>query len=62
MKNKSEVLEKFKEFHNFAMNLSGSWTKVLHSNNGGEYCSKNFDEYMKQNGNVRQLTEPNNHA
>ena len=50
MKNKSEVLEKFKEFHNFATNLSGNRIKVLCSNNGGKYCSKNFDESSKQKG------------
>ena len=62
MKNKSEVLEKFKEFHNFATNLAGNQIKVLCSDNGGEYCSRNFDEYLKQKGITRQLTVPNNPA
>ena len=62
MKNKSEVLEKLKEFHNFATNLAGNRIKVLRSDNGGEYCSRNFDEYLKQKGITRQLTVPNNSA
>ena len=53
IKNISEVLEKFKEFHNFATNLSGNRIKVLRSDNGSEYCSKNFDEYLKQKGITR---------
>ena len=62
MKNRSEVLEKFKEFHNFTTNLAGNRIKVLRSDNGGEYCSRNFDEYLKQKGITRQLTVPNNPA
>lgn len=58
IKNKSEVLEKFKEFHNFATNLAGNRIKVLRSDNGREYCSRNFDEYLKQKGITIQLTVP----
>ena len=42
--------------------LPGNRIKVLHSDNGGEYCSRNFDEYFKQKGITRQLTVPNNPA
>ena len=62
MKNKIEVLEKFKEFHNFAKNLAGERIKVLRSDNGGEYSSRHFDEYLKEKGITRQLTVPNNPA
>lgn len=60
MKNKSEVLQKFKEFHSFATDLCGNQIKGLRSDNGGEYFSNNFDEYLKQKGITRQLTVPNN--
>ena len=53
MKNKSEVLQKFKEFHSFATDLCGNQIKALRSDNGGEYSSNNFDEYLKQKGITR---------
>jgi hypothetical protein len=38
LKNKSQVLEKFKDFHNYAKNVSGKGIKVIRTDNGGEYC------------------------
>ena len=32
--------------------------KILRSDNGGEYCSKQFDNFLKQEGMIRQLTVP----
>ena len=62
MKRKSEVLEKFKEFVNYATNSSGKKVKILRSDNGGEYCSKAFVDYLKENGIVHQTTVPYNPA
>ena len=62
IKRKDEVLEKFKEFVNYATNTSGKKVKVLRSDNGGEYCSKAFDAFMKENGIVHQTTVPYNPA
>lgn len=42
------------------LRISGNQIKVLRSDNGGEYCSNNFDEYLKQKGITRQLTVSNN--
>jgi 5'-3' exoribonuclease 2 len=52
LKSKDEVLEKFKEFHNFATNLTGKHIKVLRTDNGGEYCSKAFEAYLKEKENT----------
>jgi transposase InsO family protein len=62
MKHKSEVLEKFKEFVNYATNSSGKKVKIIRSDNGGEYCSKAFVDYLKENGIVHQTTVPYNPA
>lgn len=45
IKQKSEVLEKFKEFFNMASNTTGKQVKILRTDNGGEYCSNMFSEY-----------------
>ena len=58
IKRKSEVLDKFKEFVSYATNTTGKKVKVLRSDNGGEYCSMAFQEYMKQHGIVHQTTVP----
>ena len=39
-------------------NQTGRRIKVLRSDNGGEYTSKDFDEYCRQEGIKRQLTVP----
>ena len=58
MKTKDEALEKFKEFHSFAVNFTGEQGKVLRTDSGGEYCSKAFDAYLNENGITHQLTVP----
>ena len=62
LKNNSEVLEKFKEFHTYAANITGKRVKILRSDNGGEYTSKEFESYLKKNGIVHQLSVPYNPA
>ena len=62
MKNKSEVLEKFKEFNSYAVNATGKPIKILRSDNGGEYSSKEFESFLKKNGIVHQLSVPYNPA
>ena len=59
LKSKDEVLEKFKEFVSYVSTL-GKKVKVLRSDNGGEYCSKAFDDYLKKNGILHQTTVPYN--
>ena len=58
MKQKFEVLNKFKEYVNLLSNTTGKRVKVLRSDNGGEYCSGAFTEYLKQQGIRHQTTVP----
>ena len=60
IKSKEELLGKFKEFANYTANTTGK--KVLHSDNGGEYCSKAFEAYLKESEIVQQTTVPYNPA
>ena len=62
MKNKSEVLEKFKEFNSYAVNATGKPIKTLCSDNGGEHSSKEYKSFLKKNGIVHQLSVPYNPA
>ena len=62
IKHKDEVLERFKEFVNVMSNLTGRRVKILRTDNGGEYCSKIFSEYLKEQGIFHQTTVPDNPA
>ena len=59
LKSKDQVLEKFKEFVSY-VNTLGKKVKVLRSDNGGEYCSKAFKDYLKEHGILHQTTVPYN--
>jgi hypothetical protein len=58
MKEKSEVLTKFKDFHNMVNTQFNAKIKVFRSDGGGEYCSKEFDSYLAAEGILRQKTAP----
>lgn len=68
MKQKSEVLEKFGQFVNLVENRTGLKVERLHvenetikrlrSDNGGEYFSKDFDEFCNNRGIQREPTIP----
>ena len=60
MKSKNKVLEKFKEFFNYAKNISGKQVKIIHTDNSGEYQSKEFESFLKDNGITHQTTVPYN--
>jgi hypothetical protein len=47
MRHKSELFEKFKEFHNEVQNQLGKTIKILRSDDGGEYLSLEFSDYLK---------------
>jgi transposase InsO family protein len=51
-----EVFSKFKEFKSLIENLSVR--KILRSDNGGEYTSKEFVNFCKDVGIKRELTTP----
>ena len=60
LKAKDEVLNKFQEFKALVENLSERKIKVLRSNNGGEYTSKDFNDFLQEVGIKRELTTPYN--
>ncbi|GJT70998.1 retrotransposon protein, putative, ty1-copia subclass [Tanacetum coccineum] len=58
LKHKHEVFETFKVFKNEVQNQLGKTIKALRSNQGGEYISQDFKDYLKACGIVQQLTLP----
>jgi hypothetical protein len=58
LKEKKEVLNKFKEFKNSIEKQSECKLKCLKTDRGGEYISHDFDDYCKENVIVHRLTMP----
>ena len=58
MKCKSEVLDKFKEFEVTTTNNAGRAIGTLRTDNGGEYLSSAFQNYLKEKGIRNELTVP----
>lgn len=58
LKEKGEVFATFKEFKALVEAQSEEKIKVLRSDNGGEYMSKQFGEFLKQHGIERQTSAP----
>ena len=58
MKQKNEVLCKFKEFEKIFTNECGLNVSRLRTDNGGEYTSKEFQEYLKAQGIHHEMTVP----
>ncbi|KMQ84505.1 retrovirus-related pol polyprotein from transposon tnt 1-94, partial [Lasius niger] len=58
IKQKSDVLNAFKEFKTYAENQTGKRIKHLQSDNGREYCNGEFDTFLKEQGIRRRLTVP----
>eukprot|EP00253_Pinus_taeda_P013028 PITA_13028 len=48
LKKKSEVFDRFKEFKALVENQTEKKIKVLRTDNGGEFCSKEFEEFCKK--------------
>lgn len=58
LKHKNEALKCFKEFKAQVENQTKKTIKVLRSDNGLEYCNKEFDNYLKGAGIIHQKTNP----
>ena len=58
IKRKSDVFETFKNWQLMVENLYGRKIKILRSDCGGEYCSTDFENYLKSQGIVHQTTIP----
>ena len=57
-KHKSEVFDKFKEFEATTTNEVGKAIGTLRTDNGGEYLSTEFQNYLKVKGIRHELTVP----
>ena len=60
LKAKNETFYKFQEFKALVEKQTGKCIRVLRTDNGGEYESRQFEDYCKEHGIKRQLTVPYN--
>lgn len=58
IKTKDQVFDCFKDFKNMVENQKGRKIKMLRSDNGGEFCNRVFENYLKGNGIIHQKTNP----
>ena len=58
LRNKSKVFDKFKEFKALVENQTEKKIKVLRTDNGGEFCKKEFEEFCKKCDIAWQKTTP----
>lgn len=58
LRNKSDALQTFKEFKKYVEKQTGKKIKYLQSNNGREFCNKEFDDYLKEEGIGKRLMTP----
>ena len=56
LKKKSHVFTVFKHFRALVENITGRTIKCLRTDNGGEFTSKEFDNYCKDAGIERHKT------
>jgi len=60
LKNKYDVFETFKNFHAWIENDTQSHIVSIHTNNGKEYTSNEFENYICQHGIKHQTNKPYN--
>lgn len=58
LKHKNEAFERFKQWLILQENQTGRKLKVLRTDNGLEYCSKEFHDFCHKKGIARHLTVP----
>ena len=58
LRKKYELFDRFKEFKALVENQIKKNIKVLRTNNGGEFCKKEFEELCMKCGIERQNTTP----
>lgn len=58
LKNKHEMFETFKRWKVLAENSSGHKVKTFRMDNGGEYMSTEFENYLKSEGIKHEYTIP----
>ena len=57
LKHKHEVLEKFKEWRSKVEKSTGFKIKTFRTDNGGEYKSKELEDYLKKEGYLSYLKD-----
>lgn len=58
LKTKDEVFSYFRSFKTLVENQTGRKLKVLRTDNGTEFCSKEFEKYLQDAGIIHQKTCP----
>ena len=58
MRHKSETFDKFKEYRALVEKQLGKVIKTLRSDRGGEYLSGEFEDFLREEWIVSQLTAP----
>lgn len=58
MKNKSEAFSCFKRYKVLVENQLNKKIKILRSDNGREFCNKEFDDHLKNSGIIHQRSNP----
>lgn len=58
LKAKSEVFMYFKEFKSLVENQQNKKIKIFRTDNGLEFCSNEFEDYLKDAGIIHQKTNP----
>lgn len=58
LKKRDEILDAFKNFKNMMETETGQKIKALQTDNGTEYCSSRFNDFLKEHGIKRRLTVP----
>lgn len=58
LKEKNQALKYFKEYQSLVEKQTGNKIKVLRTDNGGEFCSQEMENYLKTEGIVHQKTNP----
>jgi len=56
LKTKGEVFDKFKAYKALVNNETNMKIKTLQSDNGGEFVSRKFDDFLRECGTQRQTS------
>lgn len=58
LKNKDQALDSFKNFKSLVENQTKTKVKILRTDNGGEFCGREFESFLSKNGIIHQKTNP----
>ena len=62
LKRKSEAIIYFKKYKRKVENITGKKVKIVKTDGGGEFGSKEFEEFLENDGAVQIITNPADHA